>query len=271
MALVETRACPSPKRKADPCHDPLPLPPVAGLSFLALRLADLPTACAGGVAVGAVAVSADFLTGGYQIIYNAVSPLGLLAEFASIRHRPNVYDLAKKLPAAWRMASDPYLQQIARLLSPSASPLLLHGMTLRIDKPRDPSHQTPWHQDAPYHADAAGITFLAPLQDMTPELGPLQIAAGSHRHGLYPLGEGRPAGSKDPYYRLIANEDEIISGFDVVAPLLAVGDVLAIDMDILHKSGANTSEQPRLTLVWRYVRLEPEPVPLSRRFGLIST
>ena len=161
------------------------------------------------------------------------------------------YDLAKKLPIVHRLIGDPRWTLLFMKAGFQRQPVI-ESYGVRIDRANDPSHMAPYHQECAYQP-GSGLGFWTPLQNMTPELGPLEIAAGSHKLGRLPLSEKRPEGNVEPYARLIKNEDIILDGLVIEKPLLNLGDLLLLDWNVLHKSGMNISDKPRLSLVWRMI------------------
>ena len=167
-------------------------------------------------------------------------------------HVPNLYDAAKKLPSVLSLICCPAVLSLYGDLTDDWNPLV-QSYAVRIDRPNDPSRRAPWHSESAYQP-GMGLGFWTPLQPMTEELGPLEIAAGSHKDAPFSLSELQPESSAEPYARLIKDEAATIARYEVVKPLLDVGDLLVLNWDVLHRSGENVSAGPRLSVVWRLVQ-----------------
>ena len=63
-----------------------------------------------------------------------------------------------------------------------------NGFGIRIDDPQDVKYKTNWHQDySGQLRSPGGVTLWSPLMDITPELGPVTFARGSHLDGVFPI------------------------------------------------------------------------------------
>jgi len=83
-----------------------------------------------------------------------------------------------------------------------------------------------WHRDNA----APGITFLLPLAPVRADMGPTEVLPRSHRGGAPLDAAARP----------------------LRCGPLRPGDCLAYDARLLHRGGANASDDPRRVLVLRY-------------------
>lgn len=109
--------------------------------------------------------------------------------------------------------------------------------------------RTPWHQDMhywPLDTDRA-VTMWMPLVDVTPEMGELIFAAGSHRDGA--LANVPISGTSDALF-----EKELATrGY----PLQSTGTMAAGDASFhaswtLHSASDNRTDTPRevMTVIW---------------------
>jgi len=110
---------------------------------------------------------------------------------------------------------------------------------------------TPPHQDfIPIQGTPDTYSAWFPLSDLTPELGGLQLAAGSHQEGLYgfepALGAGGMAVKKD------------FSDAWVHSPMKQ-GDVIIFHSMTVHKGVASIGDHLRMSMDARYQRAS-EPV-----------
>ena len=139
--------------------------------------------------------------------------------------------------------------QIAAELMGVAGTRLYHDVAINKEPGGGP---TPWHQDAYYWPMETPhtVTMWMPLVDITYEMGGLDFASGSQKHGY--LGEGISDESSEFYDRIIAEKN-----FPVVSPAAAAGGMKAGDATFhsgwtLHSAPNNPTNQARriITIVY---------------------
>ena len=178
-----------------------------------------------------------------------------------------VYDAVKQIPAFLRLVADPRNEAIFRRFRPGSTPgIAAGGFGIRIDNPGEGRFRAPWHQEFPAQLRSLdGIVFWTPLLAVTPEMGPVDIAEGSHREGMIPVYEEAPASGRSGAYALrLQDEERLLAKYRTQSPLTQPGDLLLMDFLTMHQSGENTSNQPRWTLQFRYFNFGD---PLGTRIG----
>ena len=144
-------------------------------------------------------------------------------------------------------------------------PILPHPRVLmRNIFPEREEYTTKAHQDFPnVQGTEAVFTAWMPLIDCPIEVGPLQVAVGSHHAGVYDFDIGAGAG-----------------GIEITDPLagawacagMAAGDVLIFHSMTVHKGVPNRSDRLRMSMDVRYQRADapfnpdnanPDGQPLS--------
>jgi ectoine hydroxylase-related dioxygenase (phytanoyl-CoA dioxygenase family) len=146
---------------------------------------------------------------------------------------------------------------------------------VRIDRP-DNRFRSPWHQEFPsLFRSLDGMTFWTPLTPMTAEMGAVLLCRGSHRNGVHRIdaGAGTEAEMSAGGYEnfRIENEDAVLARHEIVAPLLAMGDVVALDFLTLHRSGINRSQRTRWSAQMRLMSFDdPVGVALGWTGGIKS-
>lgn len=147
-------------------------------------------------------------------------------------------------------ARHPALVTVARQLI--GDDIILWGTTL-FGKPAHNGKETPWHQDGEYYPirPLEVLTIWIPLDDVTPENGPMKFIPGSHKaHRLYSHSwvEG-----DDKTINLVCDSEH----FDEATAeplLLRAGQVSFHDVYMIHGSAANRTDQRRAAFI---VRLMP--------------
>jgi len=156
----------------------------------------------------------------YNLVYRQMYKV---AEFHALQHHPNLLELLERM---------------------TGEPVIPHPRIIgRTIFPQREAFTTPPHQDyIPIQGTTDTYTAWFPLADLPAETGGLQIAAGSHRHGVYNfrpcLGAGGMEIVEDP-------------GNWVGAPF-AVGDVLFFHSMVVHRGVPNTGRSLRLSVDARY-------------------
>ncbi|HZX68098.1 MAG TPA: phytanoyl-CoA dioxygenase family protein [Candidatus Elarobacter sp.] len=178
-----------------------------------------------------------------------------------------VYDMAKALIPFGRLYVDERIVDVFRELRGAelcGSAAQMCGV--RIDRP-DNRFRSPWHQEFPsLFRSLDGITFWTPLTPMSVETGPMLLSRGSHGDGVHRIDAGEGAESEmaaGGYENFrIEDEERVLARHEVVAPLLAIGDVVALDFLTLHRSGINRSQRTRWSAQMRLMSFD-DPVGLA--------
>lgn len=159
-------------------------------------------------------------------------------------HFPWAYDLA---------VHGRVLDAVEDLLGPN---LLVWATELFTKHPHDDAVSIGWHQDRPYMGFAGGATVSAwiALADSIPANGCMRAVPGPGRR--QPLAE-RCGGQGPPHRRSTAVEVNAAEALDVV---LQAGQMSLHDIDIVHGSGQNRSDQKRIGFVVRYITPEARPL-----------
>lgn len=130
--------------------------------------------------------------------------------------------------------------------------IILWGTTL-FGKPARSGKETPWHQDGEYYPikPLEVLTIWIPLDDVTPENGPMRFIPGSHKaHKLYSHSwvEG-----DNKTINLVCDEEHYDPA--TAEPLIIkAGQVSFHDVYMIHGSQPNLTDQRRAALI---VRLMP--------------
>jgi hypothetical protein len=179
-----------------------------------------------------------------------------------------VYDAIKQIPAFARLVSAPDNERLFARLRPGSVPgVAAGGHGIRIDNPGEARFRAPWHQEFPAQLRSLdGVVFWSPLLPMTPDMGPVEMAAGSHLEGMVPVRK-EASGPRDGAYALrLDRETERLARHRRIAPLTEPGDLVLMDFLLLHQSGENLSDRPRWSMQFRWFNFaEPTGVRIGWR------
>lgn len=172
------------------------------------------------------------------------------------RYGGEVYDAVKQIPAFVRLAASPRHDRLLSQLRQSDSPgLAAGGYGIRIDNPNEDRYRANWHQDYPAQLRSLdGLVFWSSLVPITPDLGPVVFALGSHKDGVVPVYTRDPRNpEKTAAYGLtLKDEHEVVNRYPHAAPLSDPGDLIVLDYLCLHASGENRGTRSRWSMQMRY-------------------
>lgn len=115
--------------------------------------------------------------------------------------------------------------------------------------------QYKWHQEASYYPGMNNVVSLwFPLvYDLSDFSGPMIVAAGSHQEAL--------TYKKSSYEGSVTQleiQDRIADQFPSVSCSISVGDLVLFHQNLIHKTGDNSTNIPRLSGIIRYACLRKE-------------
>jgi hypothetical protein len=178
-----------------------------------------------------------------------------------------VYDAVKQIPAFMRLVTNEANDDLFRQLRPGADPgIAAGGYGIRIDNPGENKFRAHWHQEFPAQLRSPdGVVYWSPLVSITPDIGPVELAVGSHAEGLVPVWKDDGGIGKAGAYALrLDREAERLDRYLHVAPVTEPGDLIVMDFLTLHQSGENVSDRPRWSMQWRMFNYaDPIGVKLS--------
>lgn len=178
----------------------------------------------------AIADVSGFCVDPDPIYLNTLRRINCLEDYHALKHHPGLIDVLERM---------------------LGGAILPHPRVLmRNIFPQHEEYTTKAHQDFPnVQGTTEAYTAWMPLIDCPINVGPLQIAAGSHTNGVYDFDIAGGAGGieiRDPL------EGRWVSGG------FAVGDVLLFHSMTVHKGLPNRSDKLRMSMDVRY-QLVSEP------------
>ena len=198
-----------------------------------------------GLAIVRPAFHPDTFDAGYQAVIAA-----------DRRHGAEVYDAVKQIPGFVRLSASPKHDRVfAQLRAGSGPGFAAGGSGIRIDNPNEDKFRANWHQDYPTQLRSPdGLVFWSTLVPITPEMGPVEIAVGSHLDGAVPVytRDLRNPEKAGAYALTLEDEEARLARYPHVAPLTRPGDLIILDYLVLHASGANRGTRSRWSMQMRY-------------------
>lgn len=183
-----------------------------------------------------------------------------------------IYDAVKQIPAFVRLVVNERHDRLMRQLRNTDLPgVAAGGYGIRIDNPFEEKFRANWHQDYPSQLRSIdGLVYWSSLVELTEELGPLQIAVGSHKDGLAPILTRDPENpEKTGAYALrLKDEAARIASYQKVQGLISVGDLIVVDFLNLHASGFNRGSRSRWTMQMRYFNYRD---PIGQRISWVGS
>ena len=205
---------------------------------------------------------------GYEQTYNCATDAMVEGYTKLIRRNRTwggeVYDAVKQIPEFISLVASPANSETFKKLRGGSIPgIAAGGYGIRIDNPGEERFRAPWHQEFPAQLRSVdGVVFWSPLISVTEEMGPVQIASGSHKEGPIPVFEEKLSTRTGAYSLKIENEKERLKKFEIVAPTTNPGDLVLMDFLTLHRSGQNFADRPRWSMQFRYFNFR-DPVGID--------
>lgn len=145
----------------------------------------------------------------------------------------------------------------AHLLSVKSHDLAATGFMLRMDVPFDSKNKLNWHQDNAYYKQNLdgnnGLVVWIPMHDVDIENGTVMAIEGSHELGLI-----TPKRKEKINY--VTSEqfvvpDDYINHSKQINVVAKQKDIAFFNMNLIHRSGDNTSDKIRFVAGVRYHKM----------------
>ena len=183
----------------------------------------------------------------------------LIAKTKQPKIQPELYDAMKNLGAFYGILSHERSLAVAKqILKSDLVGIANRSYGIRIDNPKDDEFNTDWHQDFHFHLrSASGLVFWIPILDVELKHGAIHVLKGSHSSGPLKLKKPLVQAGTNNYSKYarsvaIAVEDSFFKSFDDIQLPAQMNDLVILDYNLVHKSGANISDTSRWTMQARY-------------------
>lgn len=199
-----------------------------------------------------------FRRDGFVVIDHFFSPRELsdfaeafdrLPDFGSIGEK---YDACAQMPEFLRLvAKRETVEVINTLLNRAAvAPLYCFTNRCRIDVPHDERRTYGWHQEVFYTIPHGRFvqTWAPLIRDTTVANGTVEVCVGSHAAGIAPQ---TWTDREDGATQIIVDQ-ATVAGYEQRAIPMKLGQMMFFDGRLFHRSGRNTSTEPRYSMVGMY-------------------
>ena len=150
------------------------------------------------------------------------------------------------------------------------SKLTMRGVTFRMDPPNDTRNSYGWHQDSAYDKfnvnSENGAILWVPLVNTSKNNGTLIIKPGSEYSDLY-CSELSKQGTKYRSQQILV-KDKYLKKYKNKHISVKKNDALTTYNGVFHKSGTNSSNKFRFTIITRYSNLFSEDFIFRRNLKI---
>jgi ectoine hydroxylase-related dioxygenase (phytanoyl-CoA dioxygenase family) len=162
------------------------------------------------------------------------------------------YDVARYLPEVFQIAFSDEVVSAVKEFGIKKPVLSASKIPLRIDMPFDEQFDFPWHQDYGYNLGSENsVTVWIPLQDTREEHGALEIIEGNY---LYEQTDKRLLRYSENGTLESEEVKSILSNPKSQSKIIPVmrGEILIFSQFLVHRSGKNVSNSPRMSIQVRF-------------------
>ncbi|MEX0346025.1 MAG: phytanoyl-CoA dioxygenase family protein [Rhizobiaceae bacterium] len=167
--------------------------------------------------------------------------------------RTNFYRSLRYLPSLGRLANSELLCGFSKQLG-LEQPIVMNASNIRMDVGGHNPNKFHWHQDYTYLLGSRNsVTYWIPLQDVSQELGGIELVPGSHQFGLSDFSTTNDTVEEKTSHVSpsdIVLKDEPVSGAE--AAQLNYGDGLVFSQFLLHRSLEHRHSRVRWTIQVRH-------------------
>ena len=163
-----------------------------------------------------------------------------------------LYDTIFQIPSFLRIIGKIEIQEVINSLLGKNLKDPLYGFTqrCRIDPPNDSKRTYGWHQEVFYTLPKSQFlqTWAPLIRDTTISNGTIEICKGSHKSDI----PHQDWNEKKGYATQIIVDKKEVAKYPKVKVEMEVGDILIFTGKTFHRSGNNTSDEVRYSLVGMY-------------------
>ncbi len=141
-----------------------------------------------------------------------------------------------------------------KLLKNTKKCISITDIALRIDPPADNRNTLKWHQDSSYFRQNDngfnGLVIWSPIFEINSMIGGIEFLEKSYQLGAQNV--KRQNARKGFSSQRAIDEHKLIKFKKIICDKIKPGDVIIMNMDMVHRSCPNISGKNRITLIGRY-------------------
>jgi len=185
----------------------------------------------------------------------------------------NFYDTCQTSASILNLATNIKVRKIAsEVIKCDIDTMSWSGLLFRMDVPTDNRNILDWHQDQNHlpisKNGLSAVVITIPLQDTSKNMGSVNLVKRSHAYGtIEPIREKSKDINKSLQLKI---PEKLINKENIIVPELKSSDILVMNMNLFHKSGFNSSNKVRYSLIIRYHSSENDSFSTFKRVELIS-
>ncbi|PCK09839.1 MAG: hypothetical protein COA42_01940 [Alteromonadaceae bacterium] len=147
------------------------------------------------------------------------------------------------------------IEQVAKYSGSEPGQLSPVGHGLFWNDPACPRLHYKWHQEAAYYPGLTNVVsvWFPLVYDLVEACGPMLVAKGSHGEYIDCSSEAQQGGVTQ-----MEISEQVAQKFDIVPCAMNRGDAIIFHQNIIHKTGINSTQRPRLSGIIRFANLNSE-------------
>ena len=156
------------------------------------------------------------------------------------------------------VCNESILKIVSKILECDVEGIAVSGVMMRMDAPNDNRNRLKWHQENSYYPQNLkgenGVTLWSPLHNFKKEYGSIELCIKSHKTGKFEI-------KKIPNQKQLFNSEQYeinsqqLKQFEKIKILIPSGDALFFNMDLIHRSGYNSSNKFRFSIGARFHKM----------------
>lgn len=139
----------------------------------------------------------------------------------------------------------------SKILCIDKETVIISETQLRVDEPKDNLYVLDWHQDSPFYPQAKNgvdsIVLNIFVQDCYQDMGSVELIKKSHKKGMLSFSEDHNSSN----VQQMKVEKKHLEPSNCITLETMECDVVVYDMNLIHKSGYNSSNKSRLSVIGR--------------------
>lgn len=143
-----------------------------------------------------------------------------------------------------------------KILKEKSNSINLTDVSLRLDPPHDQKNSLGWHQDSSYFRQNNkcfdSLVLWTPLIDLNSKTGGIEFLEKSFSLGSLRVSKQKNNLNKNTSKQRLISDKKLKNFKMIKCDQLNKGDAIIMNMDMAHRSGYNSSNKFRISLIGRF-------------------